>query len=308
MESLFTRLYKYSFHSHNVNEAFENFLTEAFYGVLQSLSLESLSKIISEITNQDINFLQSPIIETQKYVIGSNLNARCFYDLYLKKDNELTIIIENKWDSPINILELEKYSSELNAENTITKLLILITKNFELKPPNILMIHHNWNSIYNFLNKLDKINNYILSEFIFFLKERGVVMEPVTGALIQGSKDINNLLKVIGKASSELRLKYENTGGGNSYTTQKIWNKNAVIYVNYFFGDSKVFFQTDIPFYPQLESIHNFFENQRYGFIFDVYENNFLLEPIDIQIGIMREFLKNNLMSKYNEVENSSKI
>lgn len=313
-ESLFSRLYKYSLNASNTNESQENYLTEAFAGVLKSLSIELRNKLINELLNNNVEFnLNTCEIITQNYYIGPK-NSRNFPDLTLTDSETYTIFIENKWDADIDLFQLKNYRELLIKDKSKCKYLILITKKFDIiKNEEIELLgkdincftHLYWNDINKILRKDLFKNIYLITEFNNYLKEQGAALEKISNSIIQGSKDIFSLIYLIDKIARSLQsenliTKFDFTGSSNQYTSQKLFLKESVIYINYRFVDGKLIFNTNdgnnnLPDYNWPG-----FPTQK-GIEFDFSKYNFFNKVEVDQERTLKDFIVNEVLIKFDK-------
>ena len=218
-ESLFKRLYKQK-------DILENFITEAFAGVLKSLLRnEQLDLFFDELKISGIEF-RNPSISTQK----RHFSVR--NDLVIV-DDHLTIIFENKWDSPTDMEQLKKYDEYLTKIEKDQKYLIHLTKDYEIIEDifKTKFCKITWGDIYLDLKKIN--NSYITQEFLRYLEEERIAMEKVSWEIINGARPIFNLTRIIERASRELNLthKWESGGSLEPYVAQTIEGKLCIYFL-----------------------------------------------------------------------------
>lgn len=161
----------------------ENFLTESFSYVLNQNEL-LLRKMINLIYGENIE-IENPTIETRKaYVLE---NTTLFPDMtitFTVDGEQKTILCENKWNSPVNIKQLENYT-RLMLNCDFVNLVFICSENeqkFEAMEycDKALL----WEEIYTLIQELHSELPQI-REFLEFMKNHDLApAEPLSPSMI----------------------------------------------------------------------------------------------------------------------------
>jgi len=142
-----------------------------------------------------------------------------------------------------------------------------------------------WSRIYCELSRYP--DNEIITEFLTFLEEEGIAMRKVTWELINGSKSIHSLTRVVKRASEELNLKHNWKTCSADYTVQCIDDE---IYVYYIFNDSKLYFCVHEKMKPSEELTETIWSDD-YGINFDFDNTCFFHKNLEEQVDIIKAFI-----------------
>jgi hypothetical protein len=112
-------------------------------------------------------------------------------------------------------------------------------------------------------------------------------MEKASWEMINGSKSIYNLTRIIERACGELGIAHNWKACSSDYTAQFI---DGRINVHYFFNDSKLYFC--IYDNPPEELTESAFGNNDYGAFFDFDKNCFFHKDLDGQVESIKSFIK----------------
>lgn len=204
-EDLFSTLAHYAFRQE------ENFLTEAWVYLIKqildrekTLGISLLGKFLS-FPAQDIQLRQDMIeILTQvTFAVGRP-------DIVVRVGDDSVFYIEVKHDSRIGEYQLKDYLEALEREDAVNKKLILLTRSRnsvqETKLGSKYYHHVCWYEISGWLSELqikDEVANYLVEEFLSFLREKEMSMERISWEFIKGVPAFRNLTNMLGLAVEE---------------------------------------------------------------------------------------------------------
>jgi hypothetical protein len=151
----------------------------------------------------------------------------------------------------------------------------------------------NWSDLYKGLKGLT-LNEYLIDQFLLFLRERWVVMEKVSWEIINGAKSIYNLTRIIQKACQELGVKCNWPVPSSDYTSQWIGGKISAFFVH---QEATLYFTTPNPI-PEMKMEKIPILNNQYGLKFDFDKNFFFHRNLEEQVEIIKNFIK-ELLSKF---------
>ncbi|MHA1401979.1 MAG: PD-(D/E)XK nuclease family protein [Candidatus Heimdallarchaeaceae archaeon] len=213
----------------------ENYLTEAFVYILQSL-YESDRNIFFEIIERicvkgnEYNFLpdEKISITTQE---STDLGRP---DIKITTPDKL-IYIEVKHDSLLGREQIERYLQILDNSSSPIKKLILLTRfsieftEQEAKPyKNI-----RWFEIYNWLSNVKPtniVNKYLVLSFLKFLEEKQMSVKKVTWEYMNGVPALKNLMNMIEVAIESTSLKIASKSAGWDWMGYYIGKKKLLLW------------------------------------------------------------------------------
>ena len=220
------------------------------------------------------------------------------------------IFIENKISSGLGDSQLERYSNHLERIDKETKL-VLLTRDFidDETIPNYTDKYILWTDLYTLIDyftvsitddaKSEKDEKeYLLRQFLDFLKEENMSDEKVTWEYTEGVKSFMNLLNMIQSSLSQLK----NEGIIRDYGTKSIGNTYAGIYINKCNQNNYEFWVGII--YKDINELNLqtekcFYENGKdrsYDyFTYDFNETYFFAFSKEEQKEAIYNFIKNNL-------------
>lgn len=264
----------------------EDFITEAFKSVLESIPLSELNNFFKRLVNNNLQF-KNPLISTQ-FSTSSGRN-----DLVIS-DESIFVIFENKWDSPSYIKQLETYDNYLSSMNDDRrKMLIHLTKGYEKIDTTIFKNDFkkiSWGQVYCILSEIKE--SYISVEFVTFLKEEGIAMERVSWELINGAKSVFSLTRIIQRACQELGIKHAWISSSSDNTAQCI---KDMVYVYFLLENSKLYFTVNAD-KPPTESMNVNLWNNYFGKYFDFDEHSYFHKSLEEQIAIMKNFINDIIL------------
>lgn len=277
-ESLFTRLWK-------AKDIAEDFRTEALKAVLICLLNKGKLVLFFQRLNIPVPRLENPTITTQQY---KNSNR---FDVFIQ-DVYSIIIFENKWDSGLNLKQLEDYDNYLQSSDVKNKYLIHVTKDYRDVPHKFQSHFYKipWSIIYETLKQFE--DDYVVREFMRFLREERIAMEKVTNEIFNGAKSIYNLTRIIERASQELGLPHKMESSSSWYTSQRIDNR---IHAYFLFDSSQLCFCIESERQPskdlnriQLEG----WGDKWWGIYFDFIKFDFFNKSPEEQVEIIKDFIR----------------
>ena len=208
MENLLVRLHKLA------KKQDENFVTEAFVHLLQSLKeqdsdavralLIPLLGLAGEETELSLNHLSILTQFHTPYGIP---------DIVLRGDR-LLFYVEVKIESDFGEHQLSRYRSDLadkGKELDVSTRLITITKYpidnlaVEERPDHAVR----WHKISDWLSELkteDPEAKFLTRQFNNFIRERGVAMDAVGWEYIKGSIQLKNMFNILGEALASKKI------------------------------------------------------------------------------------------------------
>jgi len=267
----------------------EDFRTEILSFVLNILSKKGELRSLFQKMQISINKFELPEISTQKTTATER------FDIFIE-DSDKLIIFENKWDSPTDTNQLIRYDTYLSASLKKDKFLIHLTKDYRPIDPSLFenkFYKRNWSDVYETLKEFR--DDIVCEEFLKFLEEEGIAMEKISQEIINGSKSLYNLTKVIERACQEMRMTHRWGSGGSTdggYTSQSITGEEGTISVYFRFKPSKLYFckwSAQGNPYPEKLPIK---WNDNYGIYFDFDEYNFFDKNLEKQVGCIKDFIE----------------
>jgi len=285
-DSIFSRLWK-------TRNICEDFRTESFKYILDTLLLNH--ELIGFLKNLNIyiNKFLIPEIKTQDVTNSGR------FDISIK-DTKLEIVFENKWSAGTDIKQLKRYDKYLTDLKIKYKYLVHITKDYSSiqYPFENSFIKKTWGQIYEYLK--DYKNLPIINEFLNFLEEERITMEKVSWEIVNGSKSIYALTRLIGRACDELGIKYEWKSSSSDYTSQIIDGK---IYVYFLFESGKLYFCVYGGSKP-IEEFNISVWKKNFGTFFDFDNYCFFHKTLEEQVDIIKNYIS-NLLIKLKTVANN---
>ena len=273
MESIFSSLWKRK-------DIPEDFRTEILCWVLRNLDSQSLLNDFFKSLGISINKLEQPSIFTQH---TSGVNR---FDIIIKDSNS-TIIFENKWDSPTDIWQLQAYDNYLQKITRKYKALVHITKDYTPNnasyKSNFFKLH--WSHIYQALSNLS--DDEITKEFLSFLEKEGIAMKKVSWEIINGTKSVHSLTRIIQRAAEELNVNHAWRNCASDYTAQCIDDK---IYAYLLFKDSQLYFCVYEDKKP-CEELSVTLWGDDHGIYFDFDSHYFFHHDLENQVEIIKSFI-----------------
>ena len=189
----------------------ENFLTEAFVYILTTLLEQEPGYGMFVLAN----LLAFPIEEIQIRSGSINISTRDTYeegrpDIIIHMGEDCLFFIEVKHDSKIGYHQLESYLAALEKETQGHKKLVLLTRSkhsiqeTDLETDRFHPIC--WYEISGWLSDLefeDEVSNFLVNEFLDFLKGKEMSMERVSWEYIKGVPALRSLANMVGVAVAE---------------------------------------------------------------------------------------------------------
>ena len=198
--------------AHYASRHEENFLTEASVYLLNlilvrenKIGLNVLFNMCGKETTSW--FVNAPVISitTQKSVEEDRP------DIVIQVGPDKVVFIEVKHDSSLGQDQLEKYYAHLENSSSQEKQLVLLTRSRHSVQETTLdqeQFHHVcWYEISGWLSEAefqDETSQFLVQQFLDFLKEKEMSMKKVTWEYIQGVPAMINLVNMIGTALSEV--------------------------------------------------------------------------------------------------------
>ncbi|SFJ70759.1 hypothetical protein [Planctomicrobium piriforme] len=194
----------------------ENFITEAFVGLLRRLlTLDPPVGValISWLTDGQINV---PLTEAIGVSVATQVSSDLGRpDICICTVNALAFI-EAKLESKQGELQLQRYRQLLDRSPAMTRSLTLLSRYAEEIDPGLQgrVICRRWNQAAQFLvdaleaGKIhDTVNQWFTEQFVDFLKSRGMVMEQVSWELMSGVRSMISLLEMLKEAALAAKVR-----------------------------------------------------------------------------------------------------
>jgi hypothetical protein len=194
----------------------ENFTTEALAHLLRRLCehvSDVAARLLSELTGKSIVFMPEEVkvatIRTQVTIPHGRI------DIEISCPGCL-VYVEAKVESGLGWKQLERYKSDLEeakaGKGIARTALVFLTKYLEeldarFDPP--VRWHHigEWLSDWRQQRTInDPVSVYLVDQFLGYLKQKGMIMEPVTWELGTGSRSLHNLLVMLSEAAQACRV------------------------------------------------------------------------------------------------------
>jgi len=205
VSTLFSSLNKYA----NAQE--ENFLSESLVFLLNlileqdiEIGIQLLENICGTVEDSKFLYPDQINIYTQQTIVEGRP------DIIITYANECIVFIEVKHDACLGEIQLERYLTHLENSDYQNKQLILLTRSRSSIQETTLSADQFrqicWYQISGWLSDIKTSNEviqFMIENFLYFLKEKEMSMEKVTWEFIQGVPAIVNLAKMLGTAISE---------------------------------------------------------------------------------------------------------
>jgi len=205
-ENIFSALAKY-------NSAIdENYLTEAFVFVLNSLLLKERPLgvgILTQLCVNDNEFAFGP--DEHVSISTQETTEEGRPDIKVSSPDKL-IYVEVKHDSPLGPQQLAHYRKALDSSPATIKRIVLLTRfeiDSEAKREKAFDKHVRWFEVYNWLANLkvqDPVSLYLVESFKSFLEVKQMSIQKVTWEYINGVPALTNLLNMVGVAIQAVPL------------------------------------------------------------------------------------------------------
>ena len=205
-----------------------------------SAALAILLDEIPELTSYLLAEISGIFDESDEYeIIVEDTFSEGRIDIAIKSLH-FEIFIENKISSGLGESQLERYSNHLESIDKETKL-VLLTRDFidDETIPKYTDKYIFWTDLYTLIDYFtDSITDYVkfrkyekdylLEQFLEFLREENMSDEKVSWEYTEGIKSFMNLLNMIQSSLSQLKTE----GIIRDYGTKSIGNTYAGIYIN----------------------------------------------------------------------------
>jgi hypothetical protein len=205
VSTLFSSLNKYA----NAQE--ENFLSESLVFLLNlileqdiEIGIQLLNNICGTVEGSWFLYQDQINIYTQQTIVEGRP------DIIITDGNEGIVFIEVKHDACLGEIQLERYFAHLENSDYQNKQLVLLTRSRSSIQETTIskeQFHHIcWYQIAGWLSDIKTLNEviqFMIENFLYFLKEKEMSMEKVTWEFIQGVPAMVNLANMLGTAISE---------------------------------------------------------------------------------------------------------
>ena len=209
---------------------------EEYFSAALAILLDEIPKLTSYLLDEMLGILD----ESDDYeIIVEDTFSEGRIDIAIKSLH-FEIFIENKISSGLGESQLERYSNHLESIDKETKL-VLLTRDFidDETIPKYTDKYIFWTDLYTLIDYFtDSITDYVkfekdekeylLRQFLDFLREENMSDEKVSWEYTEGIKSFLNLLNKIQSSLSQLK----NEGIIRDYGTKSIGNTYAGIYIN----------------------------------------------------------------------------
>jgi hypothetical protein len=227
-ENIFSALAKY-------NSAIdENYLTEAFVFVLNSLLLNERPIGIQILTQLCVNNNEFAFDPDEHISISTQeTTEQGRPDIKVSSPNKL-IYIEVKHDSVLGPQQLARYKKALEPSPAIIKRIVLLTRfeiDFEDKQEKAFDKHVHWFEVYNWLANAEAqepVSAYLIESFKSFLEVKQMSIQKVEWEYIKGLPAFKNLINMMEVAIQGASLTIYKKSPGREFTgfyieSQELW-------------------------------------------------------------------------------------
>ncbi|MBU2221245.1 MAG: PD-(D/E)XK nuclease family protein [Candidatus Omnitrophica bacterium] len=201
----------------------ENYLTEAFVFILNSLLKNNRSQCIKILKYLCINKNDYDFSPKEEIIISTQeTTEQGRPDIKISSPNKV-IYIEVKHDSGLGYKQLERYRYALRSSNVPIKKVILLTRfaiDFEedqVKPYR----HVRWFQIHNWFAGLrvkDPIDEYLIKSFLKFLEVKNMSIQKISWEYIDGVSAFKNFINMLEVAIKDASLKIHKKSPGWDHT------------------------------------------------------------------------------------------
>ena len=214
--NLLTVLHKWASHQD------ENFITDAFAHLLSRLlqfDPESGVELLKRLTNGNMRI---PASEADATVVTTQVTLVFGRpDVEIRNGTQLALI-ESKVESGLGETQLERYREALAArKNCTTKSLVLLSR-YAVEGVASDVIQKRWYEIADWLGDVrqhsvrDDVNQFLVQQFIEFLRARNITMDKVGSELPKGMHSLRSVLSMIDEGLDAKKLWTKRFGSWDS--------------------------------------------------------------------------------------------
>jgi hypothetical protein len=237
----------------------ENFLTEAFGHLLRRLQAQEpafLEALVFRITGGQIQLDHEELAkcEINTQVFG---DARNYPDLEIAGPNT-QVYVEVKDASPVDENQLSRYARLLAKRSVPDRCVVLLSRHI---PPDLsiegVAPPVRWSQVGAWINELetdDEVTEHVASQFMSFMRSKGLLIEKVEWELVPGVQQLARLQEMGREVLESLEARVGESNG-RGYSGLQIWNpeNNQMMYVlrTYLADPSKLWFGVVDAYRPQ---------------------------------------------------------
>jgi hypothetical protein len=234
MVNLFSNLYRWAHRQH------ENFVTESFMFILQRLLDEHAALGNALIKFLCFNAGDPDDLSGQKWELTLQKSDKEGRPDIRIESERYYFLIEVKKRSGLRKDQLEDYRLILNKSAKPVKKLVLLTESpveigEHAENPDI---DRRWHSVAEWMREhqsTDLIANYLIKQFIRFLEQQRMSLQPVSTEYVRGVESFVRLVKMLEKAIEDCGLGLLRSPGADrfGYYLKKPFRKAFMLYLLY---------------------------------------------------------------------------
>ena len=228
----------------------ENFTTDSFVHLLNHLIQSDPNAAILVLSRLSDSNIQMEEPDIKKLTIESQVQTDYGIPDIVIKSDRLIWVIEVKVEHKVDLDQLRRYRQYIESKEYEVKFLTLITRrpfsaaSLEYNPDSFFRWHNlvDW---FDEINVEDVVSEYLVEQFVWFLKYKGIAMERVGWELIEGVKSFESLINMIVECLTNLEIPLTMTYGSKGWHGCQLARFEGYVGI-YLYEPNLVYFETQI--------------------------------------------------------------